>query len=171
MPQTYAQRVAARPHYQRYKAVKKRLRKAVQSGRITEAERAEYQKQAYELYAAGISPPTPDLPTKPGLCSAHCQQATQHRCKCRCGGIGHPKPVRPLGQWLCSAAGCTQPGSGLGWCPQHAHLVGTPPQQTLWAPTPKIQRVCAVAGCDRKHHARGWCHSHYQKWYDRTRKL
>ena len=171
MPQTYARRVKLRPHFQRYKSVKRQLRKAVQSGRITQTERDSYQQQAYELYAAGIPPPTLTLPTKPGLCSPSCQQAKQHRCKCRCGGIGHPKPVRPLGQWLCSAAGCTQPGGGLGWCAVHSYLAGTAPQQTLWAPAPKIPRGCKVAGCDRKHHARGWCHTHYQKWYYRTRKL
>ena len=168
MPQTYARRVALRPHYQRYKDVKRQLRKAVQSGRITQAERDRHQAQAYELYKAGIPPPTPDLPTKPGLCSPSCQQAKGRVCKCRCGGIGHPRPVKPRGQWLCGALDCDQPGGGLGWCSQHAHLAGTPPQQARWKPNPKKRREgCKVVGCDRKHHARGWCQRHYQTLYYR----
>ncbi|MXY96247.1 MAG: hypothetical protein F4Z29_00510 [Gemmatimonadetes bacterium] len=93
--QKYADRVAARPHYARFKNRKKTLREAVRAGRITEEERAEKQAAAKARYEAGLSPQDrlARLAAQAYGCTDGCARAEHPVCRCRCGGAGHGTAV------------------------------------------------------------------------------
>ena len=96
MPQTYAQRKAARPHWARYKNTKKALRRRVQRGSMTEEERARQQELARvqylldDLKEQGIAwDPELARVAQSGGCWLTCALASGPKCRCECGGVGH----------------------------------------------------------------------------------
>lgn len=93
MPQSYADRVARRPGYARYKNRKKLLREKEQRGWITAGERQILQDRAKRIY---LNDPDGDyihqyLTTNAprGGCNRACLVAAGDTCECLCDGRHH----------------------------------------------------------------------------------
>jgi len=95
--QSYAARVAARPHYARLKNRKKTIRRRWQAGRIDDTERARLLAEARDAYA-GLAPGRPAQLVEwldgPGRGVGHCESdeclaAVGNVCRCGCEGRWH----------------------------------------------------------------------------------
>ena len=129
MTQSYAARVAARPHYARLKNRKKTIRRRWQAGRIDDTERDRLLAEARDAYDAGLARERPPQLVEwldgPGRGVGHCESdeclaAVGNVCRCGCEGRWHgaalglpPLDERPGAQptpMVCEV--CGRPGSG-----------------------------------------------------------
>ena len=109
LPQSYAQRVRARPAYAKYKNAKQYLRRQVSKGRLTMEQREQLQEQAYAAYIRdrhktlhdlapegwmewailqGFDATTEDAGAV-GRCNPSCWYARKPKCRCVCEGRWH----------------------------------------------------------------------------------